>query len=251
MSPTERATWLARPAIRSKRRRPLVYTAHNTRRLTSSHQRCQPLKARERNARSPPLLAQERLLPQSASNLIHPTPVSPSLPCCTWPCGGLTHSAAFSEPGLRILMQDKFCLATAYKDAKLSKCTSCSRRNGKDTCRFRDIRYIKRDAAGAFRGIGFKTKPAQTLGRVRFPDSWNEKPRKEHVNIIKVGAALSSTFHRIADLIVKRVVAAGLLPVLQREIKHLEHQDTICRPREIDVRATCGKEPHRPPSARF
>ena len=163
---------------------------------------------------------------------------------CTWPCGGLTHSAACSEPGLRILMQDKFCLATAYKDAKLSKCTSCSRRNGKDTCRFRDIRYIKRDAAGAFRGIGFKTKPAQTLGRVRFPDSWNERPRKEHINIIKVGAMLSCTLHSIVDLTVKRVVAAGLLPVLQREIKHLEHQDTISRPREIDVRATCGKESH-------
>jgi hypothetical protein len=98
------------------------------------------------------------------------------------------------------MIQDKFCLATAYKDAKLSKCTSCSRRNGKDTCRFRDIRYIKRDAAGAFRGIGFQTKPAQTLGRVRFPESWNEKPRKEHINIIKVRAMLSCSFQSIADL---------------------------------------------------
>lgn len=148
-------------------------------------------------------------------------------------------------------MQDKFCLATAYKDAKLSKCTSCSRRNGKDTCRFRDIRYIKRDAAGAFRGIGFETKPTQTLGRIRFPLSWNEEPRKEHVSIIKVGDILSCTFHGIADLTEKRVVAAGLLPVLQREMKHLEHPDTICRPREIDVRATCGKEAHASAWARF
>ena len=158
------------------------------------------------------------------------------------PCGGLTQFAASSELGLRIVIQDKFCLATAYKDAKLSKCTSCSRRNGKDTCRFRDIRYIKRDAAGAFRGIGFQTKPAQTLGRVRFPELWNEKPRKEHVNIIKVRAMISCTFQSIADFMGKRVVAAGLLPVLQREVKHLEHQETICRPREVDVRATCGKE---------
>lgn len=148
-------------------------------------------------------------------------------------------------------MQDKFCLATAYKDAKLSKCTSCSRRNGKDTCRFRDIRYIKRDAAGAFRGIGFETKPTQTLGRIRFPLSWNEEPRKEHVSIIKVGDIFSCTFHGIADLTQKRVVAAGLLPVLQREMKHLEHPDTICRPREIDVRATCGKEAHASAWARF
>jgi hypothetical protein len=47
--------------------------------------------------------------------------------------------------------------------------------------------------------------------------------------------------HSIADITEKRVVAAGLLPVLQREIQHLEHKDTICRPREVDVRATCGK----------
>jgi lysine-specific demethylase 3 len=138
-------------------------------------------------------------------------------------------------------MQEKFCLATAYKDAKLSRCTSCSRRNGMDTCRFRDIRFIKRDGAGAYRGIGFKTNPAQTLGRVRFPHSWNSELRKDHVKTIKVGAVLSCPLHSIADITEKRVVAAGLLPVLQREIQHLEHKDTICRPREVDVRATCGK----------
>ncbi|KAI9454423.1 hypothetical protein F5148DRAFT_1229560 [Russula earlei] len=132
-----------------------------------------------------------------------------------------TSLSPHSQPGLQVQMQEKFCLATAYKDAKLSRCTSCSRRNGMDTCRFRDIRFIMRDAAGACRGIGFKTKPAPTLGRVKFPQSWNTELRKEHVNIIK------------------RVVATGLLPVLQREIKHLEHKDTICRPREVDVRATC------------
>ncbi len=157
------------------------------------------------------------------------------------PCGGLTQSAVSSESGLRIIIQDKFCLATAYKDAKLSKCTSCSRRNGKDTCRFRDIRYIKRDAAGTFRGIGFQTRPAQTLGRVGFPQRWNEDLRKEHVNTIKVRALLSCASRRIADFTEKRVVATGLLPVLQREVKHLEHQEIICRPRETDVRATCGK----------
>lgn len=49
--------------------------------------------------------------------------------------------------------------------------------------------------------------------------------------------------HSIADFAEKRVVAARLLPVLQREIKYLEHKDTICRPREVEVRATCGKKP--------
>lgn len=139
-------------------------------------------------------------------------------------------------------MQEKFCLATAYKDAKLSRCTSCSRRNGMDTCRFRDIRYIIRDAAGISRGIGFKSEPAQTLGRVRLPHSWNEELRKEHVSTIKVGVVLSYSLHGIADSAEKRVVTVGLLPVLRREIKHLEHKDIICRPREVDVRATCGKE---------
>lgn len=155
----------------------------------------------------------------------------------------LTPTTADSEPGLRIQMQEKFCLATAYKDAKLSKCTSCSRRNGMDTCRFRDIRYIIRDAAGTCRGIGFESKPAKTLGRIRFPHSWNSELRNEHVNTIKVGIVLLYVFHGIADFTEKRVVAVGLLPVLQREIKHLEHADIVCRPREVDVRATCGKYP--------
>lgn len=108
----------------------------------------------------------------------------------------LTLSSAHSEPGLRIQMQEKFCLATAYKDAKLSRCTSCSRRNGMDTCRFRDIRYIIRDAAGACRGVGFETKPAQTLGRVKFPHLWNTELRKEHVDTIKVGVVLFLPFPR-------------------------------------------------------
>ncbi|KAI0300519.1 hypothetical protein B0F90DRAFT_1723573 [Multifurca ochricompacta] len=130
-------------------------------------------------------------------------------------------SSAYSEEGLSIQMQEKFCLATAYKDAKLSRCTSCSRRNGMDTCRFRDVRFILRDTAGACRGIGFKSKTSQTLGRVVFPVSWNSELRKVHVGTIK------------------HAIASGLLPVLQREIKHLEQKDTICRPREVDVRATC------------
>jgi hypothetical protein len=90
-------------------------------------------------------------------------------------------------------MQEKFCLATAYKDAKLSRCTSCSRRNGMDTCRFRDIRFIIRDTSGACRGIGFKSKPAETSGRVVFPESWNSDLMKVHVDIIKVGLMLSSS----------------------------------------------------------
>jgi hypothetical protein len=98
-----------------------------------------------------------------------------------------TQSTACSDQGLVLQMQEKFCLATAYKDAKLSRCTSCSRRNGMDTCRFRDIRFIIRDASGACCGIGFKSKPVGTSGRVVFPELWNSDLRKEHVHIIKVG----------------------------------------------------------------
>ena len=95
-------------------------------------------------------------------------------------------SAAYSQQGMLVQLQEKFCLATAYKDAKLSRCTSCSRRNGMDTCRFRDVRFILRDAAGACRGIGFKSKSAATLERVDFPHSWNTDLRKEHLSTIKV-----------------------------------------------------------------
>ncbi|KAH9072972.1 hypothetical protein EDB83DRAFT_2360192 [Lactarius deliciosus] len=130
-------------------------------------------------------------------------------------------SPAYSEQGLLVQLQEKFCLATAYKDAKLSRCTSCSRRNGMDTCRFRDVRFILRDAAGACRGIGFKSKSATTLERVDFPHSWNTDLQKAHVSTIK------------------RAIAAGLLPILQKEVEHLEQEGIICRPREVDVRATC------------
>lgn len=130
-------------------------------------------------------------------------------------------SPAHSEQGLLVQLQEKFCLATAYKDAKLSRCTSCSRRNGMDTCRFRDVRFILRDAAGVCRGIGFKSKSVTTLGRVDFPQSWNTDLRKEHVSTIK------------------RAIAAGLLPILRKEVEHLEQEGIICRPREVDVRATC------------
>jgi hypothetical protein len=45
---------------------------------------------------------------------------------------------------------------------------------------------------------------------------------------------------RIADRVQKRVIAAGLLPILRKEVEHLEREGIICRPREVDVRATCG-----------
>ena len=66
-----------------------------------------------------------------------------------------------------------------------------------DTCRFRDIRFIIRDAAGTCRGIGFKNKPAETSGRVVFPESWNSDLQKEHVHTIKVGVILAPSLpHR-------------------------------------------------------
>ena len=45
------------------------------------------------------------------------------------------------------------------------------------------------------------------------------------VNIIKVRAMISCAFQSIADFNFtgQRVVAAGLLPILQREVKLLEH----------------------------
>ena len=39
----------------------------------------------------------------------------------------------------------------------------------------------------------------------------------------------------------QRTVARALLPVLKTEFKHLHVPEIIRRPRESDVRATCGK----------
>lgn len=42
----------------------------------------------------------------------------------------------------------------------------------------------------------------------------------------------------------QRTVARALLPVLKAELKHLHVPEIIRRPRESDVRATCGKGAH-------
>ncbi|KAI0266379.1 hypothetical protein BC834DRAFT_969419 [Gloeopeniophorella convolvens] len=133
--------------------------------------------------------------------------------------GSLPYDSTY--PGVRAQVQEKFCLSSAYKDVKLSRCTSCSRRNGMDTCRFRDVRHIIRDPAGRSLGVAFHSQPAETKGRVVFPDAWNTEPCREQMDTTK------------------RVIAEALLPTLQNELAHLEQPGIICRPREVDVRATC------------
>lgn len=38
----------------------------------------------------------------------------------------------------------------------------------------------------------------------------------------------------------QRAIAVALLPTLREELEHVNHDKVICRPRELEVRATCG-----------
>jgi hypothetical protein len=76
----------------------------------------------------------------------------------------------------------------------------------------------------------------------------NESPSLSHgiqtygkSTSVQLRCVLSGRSSRhIADRVQKRVIAAGLLPILRKEVEHLEQEGIITRPREVDVRATCG-----------
>lgn len=57
---------------------------------------------------------------------------------------------------------------------------------------------------------------------MRFPSAWNRTFKKEHVNRTKFS------------------IAKALLPTLKLEREHLKAEELVRRPRESDVRATCG-----------
>jgi lysine-specific demethylase 3 len=56
---------------------------------------------------------------------------------------------------------------------------------------------------------------------MQFPTAWNRTFRKEHVNRTKLS------------------IAKALLPTLRLEREHLKAEE-VRRPRESEVRATCG-----------
>jgi [histone H3]-dimethyl-L-lysine9 demethylase len=57
---------------------------------------------------------------------------------------------------------------------------------------------------------------------MRFPTVWNRKFKKEHVTRTKLS------------------IAKALLPTLKLDREHLKAEELVRRPRESEVRATCG-----------
>jgi lysine-specific demethylase 3 len=57
---------------------------------------------------------------------------------------------------------------------------------------------------------------------MHFPTVWNRKFKKEHVTRTKLS------------------IAKALLPTLKLEREHLKAEELVRRPRESEVRATCG-----------
>jgi hypothetical protein len=57
----------------------------------------------------------------------------------------------------------------------------------------------------------------------------------------RCGFVLIRSFFCGAGVDLQRTVAKVLLPTLKQEIEHMRSPDVIRRPRESDVRATCGE----------
>ena len=116
------------------------------------------------------------------------------------------------------------CMSNRYKGEQFSRCVSCTRRWAGDTCRFQGIRYLLRGPDKKVSCISFREHHPQSVDPpvMRFPSAWNRTFKKEHVNRTKFS------------------IAKALLPTLKLEREHLKAEELVRRPRESDVRATCG-----------
>nr|GAT46123.1 clavaminate synthase-like protein [Mycena chlorophos] len=121
---------------------------------------------------------------------------------------------------LRREMQTSRCMSTRYKNKDIPRCISCTRRWAGDTCRFQHVRSIFWDKDGRVQGFSFTEQLTRTPAMV-FPQEWNTKFEPSHLRDIK------------------KTSAKGLLPILRKELAHLEHPKIVYRVRESEVRATC------------
>ena len=114
-------------------------------------------------------------------------------------------------------------MSNRYRGELFSRCVSCTRRWAGDTCRFQGIRYLLRGPDKKISCVSFR-EFHQTVEPpvMQFPTMWNRRFKKEHVMRTKLS------------------IAKALLPTLKLEKDHLKSGDLVRRPRESEVRATCG-----------
>jgi len=89
---------------------------------------------------------------------------------------------------------------------------------------------------------------SHSVSPMEFPLTWNRKIEKEHVRRSKV--RLFSQFYFLTEFLIFRLfklsIAKALLPTLRQEQEHLKAEGIIRRPRETDVRVTCGPSDQQP-----
>ncbi|KIJ94799.1 hypothetical protein K443DRAFT_349151 [Laccaria amethystina LaAM-08-1] len=132
--------------------------------------------------------------------------------------------APAQDVGVMLIPELQFacCMPNVDRLDAFPRCVSCTRRWAGDTCRFQGIRYFMHDADGKLLGISFcessSVSPPPTM---EFLKKWNSKVGKEHARRSKLS------------------IAKALLPTLPLEQDYLKVAETVRRPRESDVRATC------------
>jgi lysine-specific demethylase 3 len=130
-------------------------------------------------------------------------------------------------------------MSNRYKAESFPRCVSCTRRWAGDTCRFQGIRFFLKDEKQNIVGVSFVENQKADSPSMKFPTRWNRPLDAVFIREIKVW---------ITDLMQIRdskeslqlTVARALLPTLKEEQEHLRKPEIIRRPRDSDVRATCG-----------
>ncbi|KAJ7138724.1 Clavaminate synthase-like protein, partial [Mycena crocata] len=112
------------------------------------------------------------------------------------------------------------CSANSYKNKGLTSCTRCTRRHGRQECRFKGIRTY-REINGRLTHAGFVYQSDDVSPPFDFPKSWN---------------VCLSTSHIAAT---KQALVGPLLSILHEERQHLNMKGVIYRPREVDFRVVC------------
>lgn len=137
------------------------------------------------------------------------------------------------------------CMSNRYRSEQFPRCVSCTRRWAGDTCRFQGIRFFLKDTQRNIVGISFVESQKADAPTMNFPSKWNVPLQPTHIRRTKVGCRV---FVKYAVQILTRVppqrtIAQALLPTLRKELEHLSMAEIIRRPRESEVRATCGAPP--------
>jgi len=132
------------------------------------------------------------------------------------------------------------CMSNRYRSEQFPRCVSCTRRWAGDTCRFQGIRFFLKDPQRNIVGISFVETQKPDAPSMNFPNKWNVPLQPAHIRRTKV-----TQFHfsviPVYSRHPQRTIAQALLPTLEQEFDHLNRPEIIRRPRESEVRATCGR----------